>query len=452
MKLKVSLFNDKVFFTSLLTIAFPIMIQSFISSAVNMVDTVMIGQLGTAEIAGVGLANNFFFFLNMLFFGAASGASVFTAQYWGKKDIQGIKKTTGLCIITVTSIALLFTLASIFFPEVILALYSKDPEVIKIGALYLKTVAPCFIPFGISFVFTLILRTTEKVRLAVVVTLISLSINVLFNWLLIFGLGPFPQMGVKGAAIATALARFVEIILLVLISYLKKYPLAGSLKELFNFDLVFFRRYFIISIPVIINELLWSLGVVAQNIIFARTHTDAIAAFNIVNTISQLTWVVFIGLGNAGAVLIGNKIGEGQEQIARSYATKLTRFAPLLAVCIGLLLIPISWILPFLFKVSSSVFQIIDIIIVIVAISYPFRAFNMSTVIGVCRAGGDTVYSVFYDVFFGWFVAIPLAAIASFVLHLPAWAIFLCFAMDDVLKMTLGIARLKSGKWYHKII
>lgn len=446
-----ALFNDKKFYTVLFAIAIPIMLQNLVNSFVNMVDTVMIGQLGTVEIAGVGLANNFFFLLHMILFGAASGAGVFTAQFWGKKDIAGIRKNTGLCILIVIIISSFFTLVSLFAPEQVLGLYSKDPAVIKTGATYLKAVAPCFIPFSISFVFILVMRTIEKVKLAMVVTFISLSINVLFNWLLIFGIGPFPALGVKGAALATVLARFIEVILLVSISYTKKYALAGTLKELFGFDIVFVKRYFVIAFPVIINELLWALGVAMQNIIFARTHTDAIAAFNIVNTLSQLTWVVFIGLGNGGAVLIGKKIGEGHEKIAREYASRLTLFAPLLAVGVALFIIPISWILPFVFNVSDNVFTIIGGMIIIMACSYPFRAFNMSMIIGVCRAGGDTIYTVFYDIVFTWTVTLPLAATAAFVFGLPAWIIYLCVTLDDPLKMIFGLVRLRSGKWLHNV-
>lgn len=445
------LFNDKIFYKSLFTIAIPIMLQNLVNSFVNMVDTVMIGQLGTVEIAGVGLANNFFFLLNMLLFGAASGAGVFTAQFWGKKDIAGIRKNTGLCIIIVVLIASFFTLVSLFAPEQVLRLYTKDPAVIKTGAEYLKTVAPCFIPFAISFVFTLVMRTIEKVKLAMVVTVVSLSANMLLNWVLIFGIGPFPALGVKGAALATVSARLIEVILLVSISYSKKYALAGTLKELFGFDLLFVKRYFIIALPVIINELLWSVGVALQSVIFARTHTDAIAAFNIVNTLSQLTWVVFIGLGNGGSVLIGKKIGEGQEQTARDYASRLTLFAPLLAIGVALFIIPISWTLPLFFNVSENVFVIISGMIIILACSYPFRAFNMSMIIGVCRAGGDTVYSVFYDIIFTWLVTLPLAAAASFIFGLPAWVVYLCVASEDPLKMIFGIARLRSGKWLHNV-
>ena len=180
------------------------------------------------------------------------------------------------------------------------------------GQKYLIAVAPCFLPFAVSFSFTIVMRGIEKVRLSMVTTLVTISLNLVLSFILIFGFGPLPAMGVVGAAIATVIARVVEMIILLTVSYGRKYALAGTLAELFGFDGVFVKRFFTIALPVMINEILWSLGVSMQNVIFARTNTDALAAFNITNTFSQLIWVVFIGLGNGVSVLIGKKIGEGK--------------------------------------------------------------------------------------------------------------------------------------------
>jgi putative MATE family efflux protein len=449
--LRTKLFDDKIFYKTLFTIALPIMLQNLFNSFVNMVDTVMVGRLGTVAIAGVGLGNQVFFLLNMILFGVSSGGAVFTAQFWGKRDVAGIRKTTGICLTIVISVAALFTVACIAFPRAIIGVYSADPDVIREGSAYLRALAPSFIPFSISFVFTLVMRTIEKVKLSMATTFLSLGVNVFFNWLLIFGIGPFPALGVMGAGIATAISRCIEMIILVSVSYARKYALAGPPRDYFRFDAAMTRRFFRIAAPVILNELLWSFGITAQNIIFARTHTDAIAAFNIVNTLSNLTWAIFIGLGNGCSVLIGNRIGAGEELVARSYASKITRFGPILAAGIALILIPLSYILPYLFNVSENVFAIIAGMMVILSLSYPFRAFNMSMVIGVCRAGGDTVFSVFYDLFFMWCFSLPLAAVASFVFHAPAWLIYLCICTEDPLKMILGIWRLKSGKWLHNV-
>jgi putative MATE family efflux protein len=450
MQLK-NLFNDKQFYKNLFVISAPIMLQNLVNSFVNMVDTVMIGRLGTVEIAAVGLGNQVFFFFSIILFGVCSGGAIFTAQFWGRQDIQGIRKNTGLCLILNSSVALVFTVLILTMPEKIMGFYSRDPAVIEAGTRYLSALSPSFIPFGISFVFTLTLRSVEKVRLAMATTIIALSINVTLNYLFIFGAGPIPAMGVTGAAIATVIARYSEMIILVSVSYAKGYAPAGNFRELMGFNGSFVARFFKVITPVIINETLWSLGITMQNIIFARTNTDAIAAFNITSTFSQLTWVVFMGLGNGVAVLIGKRIGEGREQAARDYADRITVFVFLLAVCAALVLLPMSKLLPFIFNVNAQALSHTVSMFAILCLAYPFKAFNMAMIVGVCRAGGDTVFCAVYDVAVMWLLALPAAACASFVFHAPIWLIYLCVMSEDAFKMLLGFWRLKSGKWLHNV-
>jgi putative MATE family efflux protein len=427
------------------------MLQNLVNSFVNVVDTVMIGRLGTTEIAAVGLGNQVFFFFTIVLFGICSGGAIFTAQFWGKHDLSGIRKNTGLCLVLNSSVGIIFTIAVIAAPRRIVGIYSRDPAVIEAGAAYLRTLAPCFLPFGISFAFTLTLRSVEKVRLAMVTTIIALLINVVLNYFFIFGAGPIPAMGVTGAAIATVIARIVEMIILVSVSYVKHYAPAGTLRELTSFPAGFITRFFRITTPVIINETLWSLGITVQNIILGRTHTDAIAAFNITNTFAQLTWVIFMGLGNGVAVLIGKKIGEGEDRTARDYADRITIFAPLMAAAAVFILIPLSRLIPFIFNVNPQVLSHITAMFIILCCVYPSRAFNMSMVVGICRAGGDTVFCAIYDLAFLWLASLPLAALAGFYFHAPIWIIYLCLFAEDPLKFITGIWRLRSGKWLRNV-
>jgi putative MATE family efflux protein len=445
------LFRDKQFYKNLFAIAVPIMLQNLVNSFVNMVDTVMIGRLGTVEIAAVGLGNQVFFFFNIILFGICSGGAIFTAQFWGKQDIQGIRKNTGLCLLLNTTVALVFTVLILAIPEKIISIYSHDPAVIEAGTSYLRTLAPSFIPFGISFVFITTLRSVEKVRLAMLTTIIALCINITLNYFFIFGAGPIPAMGVAGAALATVIARITEMIILVTVSYARRYAPAGSFRELMGFSGSFTVRFFRFAMPVIINETLWSLGITLQNVIFARTNTDAIAAFNITSTFAQLTWVVFMGLGNGVAVLIGKKIGEGEEKAARDYADRITIFMPLLGACASIILIPLSMLIPLIFNVNPQVLSFTATMFIILCCAYPFRAFNMGMVVGVCRAGGDTVFCAVYDLIFMWLVTLPAAAIASFIFHAPVWLLYLCVNSEDVFKMLLGSWRLKSGRWLHNV-
>jgi putative MATE family efflux protein len=447
----VPLFGDKAFYKNLFTIALPIMIQNFINALVNMLDTVMIGRLGTVEIAAVGIGNQIFFLYNLTLFGVCSGGSIFTAQFWGKRDIPGLRKNTGFCMTLSIFVASLFTLGAWFFPRGLIAVYTRDPAVIEAGAVYLRTLAPAFIPFGISVVLILTLRAVEKVRLAMISTLIALSMNGILNYLFIFGIGPFPVMGVRGASLATVIARVTETVILITVSYGRRYPPAGSFREMTAFTVSYVQRFLRICLPVIFNEIIWSSGITAQNIIFGRTHTEALAAFNITNTVSQLTWTVFMGLGNGVAVMIGKKIGERDERAARDYASRIVRFSPLVSLGAVLILYPLSMTLPLIFKVDREVFTLINSMFIILCCFYPFRAFNMAMVVGICRAGGDTVFCVLYDVVVMWVVTLPLAAAASFIFRAPVWLIFLCINMEEPVKMFMGFWRLKTGKWLHHV-
>ena len=450
MKLQ-DLFNDKRFFRLLFTLAVPIMLQYLINSLVNVLDTIMVGRLGTVAIAAVGLAVQIFFLYSVFIFGICSGATIFAAQFWGKRDISGIRKTLGFSIILSLFWAVIFTLAASIIPEKLIGFYSKDEAVVETGAIYLRILSISFIPFALTLAFTLSLRSIERVRLTFVSTAITLSVNVILTYIFIFGAGPIPAMGVRGAAWSTVISRLLETVIILTVSYAKKYALAGSIRDLLRFDRVFIRQFIRISLPVMINEIFWSTGITMQNAIFARTNTDAIAAFNITGTVSMLTWVLFIGLGNGAAVMIGKKIGEGDEKTAKEFASKIAVVAPLLAAGAVFILFPLSRLLPFVFNVSPETLKTASQMFIILCFVYPFRAFNMAMIIGVCRAGGDTVFCILYDVANMWLIILPLAALSAFVWQAPVWLIYLCVVSDDFLKMIFGIRRLKSGKWLNNV-
>ena len=439
-------------FKSLFVIALPIILQNLMQSTVNMLDTLMVGQLGSVEIAAVGLGNQIYMLLNMVLFGISSGGAIFIAQFWGKKENSGIWKMEGVMFSFSMVIALIFTFASVFFPKFLIGLYSKDFHVIEIGARYLRIVAFSFPFFAMSFAFSMALRSTEHVKLPMVATMISLVLNAILNYLLIFGIGFFPSLGIVGAAIATCISRIVECFILFIVAYSKKYEVASSVKNLFSFALFEVRKFIKIAFPVIINEAIWGLGTSMHSLIMGRTSTEAISAFNITGTISQLTWVFFIGVGNAAGIIIGKKIGEGNETEARKYANTLSWFMPVMAVFIGLLLIPISKFLPFMFNVEANILVQAKMMLMILMCCYPLNAFNMCWVVGICRAGGDTVFAAIIDVCFMWIIAIPLAACVAYFTNVQPYIIYICLLSEQIFKAIVGFYRIKSGKWLHNVV
>lgn len=444
------------FFSTLFNIALPIIAQNFLGSFVNMLDNIMVGQLGKIDIAAVGLANQIFFIMQVMMFGVVSGGSIFITQYWGKKDLPGVHRTVGITIIFVTIVSLIFTSAALFAPEFCLRIYTSDEQVIQRGSLYIRYVAPSYILTGISFAFANACRSTEHVRLPMVITAISVIVNGIMNYFLIFGLAfgsvsIFPCLGIVGAALATDIARIVECVLIIFFSYSRKYEFAVSLKKFFTPQKGFFAKFLIIVIPVLFNESLWGVGASLHNSIFGHSGTDIVAAFNITNTTSNLIWTFFMGCGNATAIILGKMIGEGKHEQARALGKRYARFLGFSGFVLGLLLIPLALLLPVFYKVGPEVIHIAQVFMYLTLLFYPLNAMNMFFAVGLCRSGGDTVYALIMDTGFMWLVSIPLGYLAVLYLHLPFWAVFLCVHTEDIFKWILGFIRLESGKWLHDV-
>lgn len=445
------LFNDRHFFSQMFKLALPITLQNLVLSSLNLVDTIMIGGLGENAIAGVGLANQYFFLLNLLLFGIVSGSSIFTAQYWGSKDIKNIRKVLGICIIAGGTGAFLFSIGALFFPNEILGIFSKDQSVINLANEYLRIVLFSYFITAVTFAYSFSLRSTGDAKTPLVVSVIALGTNTLLNYLLINGHLGLPRMGVAGAAVATVIARVIEISLLLWAVYSKRMVVAASISEMTDLTAGFVRQFFKVTAPVILNESMWGLGVTMYAIAYARMGTDVFASTNISGTIEKIVWVIFMGVGNACAVMIGNKIGSGDESEVFLYAKRFAIIAPAIAILSGAIIIFISsWVLT-PYEVSPLVLDYARKNLIVFCLFMWAKVFNYINIVGILRSGGDTTFCLILDTAGVWLIGIPLAFLGGFVFHLPIYLVYALVQVEEVIKLIIGIPRLASKKWINNL-
>jgi putative MATE family efflux protein len=446
------MFKDRTYYTDLLRIAVPIIAQNFISSLLNVIDVTMIGQLGEVAIASVGLANQIFFLLMLMLFGTYSGVGVFTAQLWGKGDVTSIRKVLGIGLMIGMAGSLVFSLVALVFPRQALGFYTVDPAVINGGASYLRIVGWAYLITAVTFAYSSVLRSTGFVRVPMIVSIVALSLKTLLNYGLILGHFGLPKMGIEGAALATLIARLVEVSFLLTVVYVRKLPPAARLAELIGFSRDFLRRVLVTSLPVVANEMLWSFGITTYNMVYGRIGTDAIAAVNIAASIENLAFVFFMGISEATGILIGNRIGANQEHQAFTYARRSLLIGTAGAMLMGILIFFGSdYILAF-YKLSDASLENAHRILMVISFLLWVRVGNMTMIVGVLRAGGDTRFSMFLDAGSVWLVGVPTAVIAGLVLHLPVHLVYLVVMSEEIVKYGVAVWRFLSKRWINNLV
>ena len=450
--MSLSFLKDRAFIRELLVIAIPISFQQLINASLNMIDVIMVGQLGETSIAALGLSNQIFFVLILILFGATSGMSIFTAQFWGKQEIEPIRKVLGMSLILSISVAFIFTLAATLMPEIILGLYTKDAEVIRLGSSYLRIVGFTYIPIAIATSYIAILRSIQLVRLTVVATVSALIFKTILGYGLIFGIGGLPALGVRGAAIGTASGWTLELVLLLIFIYTQKTPLAANPLTFFSFDKPFFTRVITTVMPAVANEMFWSLGITTYNAIYAHIGTDSIAAINVNATIEELGFVIFLGLGNACAVIVGNRIGAGRKDEAYEIVRRVIILGMIFAVLVGLVIILLREAVVGLYDLSPSGENNVRWLLLVMASTLWIRMFNFSTFIGALRAGGDTRFALIMEICSIWLIGVPAAYVGAFVLHLPVYLVYLMVMLEEVAKAFVSSWRFRSRKWIHDLV
>ncbi len=444
------LFQDRRFFAVFFKIAIPITIQQFVTSFTNLLDVLMVGQLGETAIAALGLSNQVFFLLIIIIFGINSGSAIFTAQYWGKKDIYNLRRVMGIGLTLSSAVAIFFTIVAIFFSKQVLGIYTEDVAVINLGSQYLRIVGFSYLFTSVSTSFVAVLRSSENVRLPMTVTIITLSLNMLLNYLLIFGNFGFPKMGVAGAALGTAISRSLECFLIIFFSYRLRTAAAARLQEL-KYSLAFLKKVLTTSLPAAINEFFWSLGITTYNAVYAHIGTGAIAAININSTIENMSFVIFIGMANACAIMIGNQIGAGNEHLAFGYGKRFLILGVSTAFLMGILVILLRPSLLSLYNIQAESYTFALKILLIYGLTMWIRVSNIILFIGILRSGGDTRFALLLEMSSIWLIGVPAAFIGAFVLDWPVYGVYTLVLLEEIAKLIIVIPRYLSRKWIHNL-
>ena len=443
--------GDRVFLRKAVLIALPVALQGMLNTVVNLVDTMMIGQLGETAIAAVGLANKVFFVFTLLVFGVVSGSGVLAAQYWGNKDVKNIRKVTGLALLIAFIGALCFAIPSVLFPSAVMRIFTDSESAVLSGAAYLAVAALSYPFTAVTNTYVAMLRAVGQVKAPVMVSCMTILVNITLNYVLIFGHFGAPAMGVVGAAIATLAARVLECLVVLAITYGSRSPIAGRFRELFGYSSAFIRQFLATASPVIANEFMWGLGTTMYSLAYGRMGDNAVAAITIATTIQDIVVVLFQGLSAATAVILGNEMGAGKLKRAEKYAKNFFLLQFLVTVAGMAFCYAIRGKVSALYSISPQVARDVNLCLILFIIYMPFKMFNYVNIVGVLRSGGDTKVCLFIDTSGVWAIGVPMAFWGGLYLKQAIYVVYAMVMAEEAYKAVIGYVRYRQKKWLRNL-
>lgn len=439
------------FLKSFLRLFLPAATQGLFFNLIGIFDVLMVGQMGDVPVAAVGLAGQFFFLLNLTLFGTAGGAAMFSAQYWGARDLPNLRRVLGLCLGVGVSVAALFSAAALIAPQAVLRLYTQDAAVVQQGVAYLRIIAWSYVFTALTVTFATMVRSTGNTRLPMLVSVTFLCLNTLMNYSLIFGRFGLPALGVRGAATGTAIARILECLTLLFVLYRLRSPIVGSLRDYFSFNWAFASRHLRLILLIFLNEFLWALGVNIYNASIAHLGTSAYAAYNVASTFHGLGMFFAFACATTSSILVGHAVGAGEFELAYRTAGKILRISIIGSLLAGLLLIPARFALMDLYQVSPEARADAAKMILILGLTLWMRSMDSMFIVGILRSGGDSRFSAFLDVGAIWLAGIPMVLLCADVLHLPIEWVYLAILTESLVKSSLGLSRYLSRRWLRNL-
>lgn len=448
------------FYKKAFTIALPIVIQNGITAFVGMLDNIMVGRLGTDAMSGVAIANQLVFIFNLLIFGGLSGAGIFGAQFFGKKDYEGVRHTTRFKLYMVAILSVVAIVVFYVGKENLVSMYLHeggdvgDPKAtLAFGASYLNIMLINFIPFGIAQVYASTLRECGETVLPMRAGMVAVVVNLCLNYVLIYGKLGAPALGSDGAAIATVIARFAEcaVIMATVHKNKEKYAYFQGLYRSFRIPGAVIKGICITGLPLLVNETMWSIGIAAINQGYSYRGLEVIAAINITSTISNLFNVIYIAMGSVVAIMVGQLLGAGKREEAIDTDRKLLFFAVGITVVIGAVMSLFAGVFPEIYKTEQAVQSLATKFILISSLALPLQAYCHSAYFTM-RAGGKTFVTMLFDSVYMWVIVVPTVYIISRHTQMPVVWMYLTIQGNELIKCIIGYFILRSGSWANNIV
>lgn len=441
--------NDR-FYPQILKLVVPIIIQNLLSAAVSSADVVMLNYVGQSSISAVSLASNYASVLFMVFYGLGTGATILSAQYWGKKDTKAIQVVEGIALRFSLLIALVFSAFALFVPNMMMRLFTPDTELIEIGAGYLRIMSITYLCWAIVEVYLSILRSIGKVMVSMVLNILAFSLNVFLNAVFIFGLFGAPKLGATGVAIATAASRVIELLGCFFVSMYQK-DLKLNPAYIFVRNKVLLKDFIHLSLPALANDISWSVAFSMYSVILGHLGTDAVAANSLVVVVRNFGTVLCFGTASAGGILLGNVMGENDMERTKLYASKLVKLTIITGAIGGVIILAVTPFVLHFASLTDTAMHYLKYMLLINSYYVMGAAVNTTLIAGVFRAGGDTRFGMICDTIDMWCYAVPLGFIAAFVFKLPVLVVYFLLCTDEFVKWPWVIKRYRSGKWLQNI-
>ena len=425
-------------------LALPIALQQFMTALVGACDAIMLGKLSQDAMSAVSLATQVTFVFNLFMFAFMAGENMFVAQYYGKGDYTGISQVFSLVTKICGCIAVVFLAGTLFFPEQLMRILTNEETLIVLGSEYLRVIGISYVFSGIAQIFLAIMKNCGAVNMSTLINGVMVILNIALNAVFIFGLSGFPKMGIKGAALATVLATVVQFLWSVgyVLCRIRavKFSLRSCEKKLFG-------RFWQKAVPLLINNLAWGIGFSMYSVIMGHLGTDAVAANGIANISKNLVVCFCLGLGNAGSIIVGNRLGADRLQEAKEVGETLTKTAIIAGIVSGLVLIALSPFITKMVDLTPTARGYLQKMLLISSYYIAGKSVNCMTIGGIFAAGGDSKFGMLCDSVTLWCITVPLGCICAFILKLPVMVVYFVLTLEEIIKLPVVYKHYKKYKW-----